>query len=122
MSLISCKNCTLAYDSNVLIKDLSFSVNAGDYLCIVGKNGSGKSTLMHALLGLKQLNGGEIEYGDGLSKTGIGFLPQQTNVRFDFPASVFEVCFRAVVHRICTTPLTIKKMPKTSLSFWVFLI
>ncbi len=91
MPLISCKNCTLAYDSNILIKDLSFSVNAGNYLCIVGKNGSGKSTLMHAILGLKSLNGGEIEYGDGLTKTSIGFLPQQTNVRFDFPASVFEV-------------------------------
>ena len=91
MPLIKCTNCTLAYDSNVLIKDLSFTVNSGDYLCIVGKNGSGKSTLMHAILGLKPLNGGKIEYCDSLRNTDIGFLPQHTNVRRDFPASVFEV-------------------------------
>ncbi|MBR2893952.1 MAG: ATP-binding cassette domain-containing protein, partial [Clostridia bacterium] len=45
MSLISAKNVYLRYENTSVVEDLSFNVEAGDYLCIVGENGSGKSTL-----------------------------------------------------------------------------
>lgn len=91
MSLISCKNICLSYENNKVITDLSFSVEAGDYLCIVGENGSGKSTLVKAMLGLKETSSGHLHFGDGLKRGEIGYLPQQTTAQKDFPASVFEV-------------------------------
>lgn len=54
MAFITCENISLAYENNVVLSDLSFSVHNGDYLCIVGENGSGKSTLIKALLSFKR--------------------------------------------------------------------
>lgn len=91
MSLISVNSLTLSYENMTVIKELSFEVKSGNYLCIVGENGSGKSTLVKALLSLKKPLGGEIAFGDGLSAREIGYLPQQTGAQRDFPASVGEV-------------------------------
>ena len=91
MALISCNQVTLGYENITVFKDLSFEVNKGDYLCIVGENGSGKSTLIKALLGLKKPLKGKVVTGEGLKQTQIGYLPQQTMIQKDFPASVYEV-------------------------------
>ncbi len=91
MALIRTENLTLSYENMTVIRDLSFELNSGDYLCIVGENGSGKSTLVKALLSLKKPVGGAITFGDGLKQREIGYLPQQTGAQRDFPASVFEV-------------------------------
>ena len=91
MSLLTIKNLSLGYDSHIIVKNLNFTVNAGDYLCIIGENGSGKSTLMKTLLNLREPSGGQILIGDGLKKNEIGYLPQQTLVQRDFPASVKEI-------------------------------
>ena len=90
-SQIECKNVTLGYDGSAVIKGLDFKVNSGDYLCILGENGSGKSTLIKALLGLINVMDGSINWGDGVSAKQIGYLPQQTLVQRDFPASVREI-------------------------------
>ena len=74
-----------------VIENMSFEVADGDYLCIVGENGSGKSTLVKALLSLKKPEKGSIEFGEGLKKNEVGYLPQQTMAQKDFPASVYEV-------------------------------
>ena len=91
MALISCNDLCLAYEGKSAVENLSFDVEAGDYICIVGENGSGKSTLIKALLGLKKPKSGSVTYGDGLRQTEIGYLPQQTPAQKDFPASVKEV-------------------------------
>ena len=91
MALLTTQNLSLGYDSHIILKDLNFSVNAGDYLCIVGENGSGKTTLMKTLLRLQEPAGGRILIGDGLKNNEIGYLPQQTVVQKDFPASVREI-------------------------------
>lgn len=91
MAQLSCKNLSFAYDGETVLSDINFSIEAGSYLCIVGENGSGKSTLMKGLLGLKSPATGAVEFGDGLKQTEIGYLPQQTQIQRDFPASVFEV-------------------------------
>lgn len=91
MAQIICKNAALGYDGEIVTRDISFTVNRGDYLCIVGENGSGKSTLVKAILQLVQPVDGSIEIGDGLSASQIGYLPQQTELQRDFPASVREV-------------------------------
>lgn len=91
MSLISCKNVYLRYENVSVVEDLSFEVQAGDYLCIVGENGSGKSTLIKSVLGLKETASGHLHFGDGLKSKDVGYLPQQTTAQKDFPASVYEV-------------------------------
>ena len=91
MALITVRDLSLGYDARSIAEGLDFTVNAGDYLCIVGENGSGKSTLMKTLLGLKEPISGTVIIGDGLKKNEIGYLPQQTIVQRDFPASVREI-------------------------------
>ena len=91
MAIIQLKNVTMSYEGSRVINELSISINKGDYVCIVGENGSGKTTLIKGLLGLKALDGGEIIFGDGLCKNEIGYLPQQSEMQRDFPASVKEV-------------------------------
>lgn len=91
MALIACRDAAFAYEGNVAISGLNFSVTSGSYVCIVGENGSGKSTLIKGLLRLKPPAQGIVTLGDGLRQTEIGYLPQQTSVQKDFPASVYEV-------------------------------
>ena len=91
MPLITCKDLCLGYDGQEILHNLNFSVDAGDYLCIVGENGSGKSTLMRTLLGLQQPLRGTITLGEDLTHRQIGYLPQQTIVQRDFPATVREI-------------------------------
>ena len=91
MALIKCENVSIGYEGQMVVHDLDFEINQGDYLCIVGENGSGKSTLVKSLLGLKNVDKGKIVFDDGLKQTEIGYLPQQTDVKKDFPASVYEV-------------------------------
>ncbi len=91
MALLTCENAALGYDGRAVLSGINFSVNSGDYLCIVGENGSGKSTLMKTVLGLQKPISGRIVFGEGLSQTKIGYLPQQTAVQKDFPATVREI-------------------------------
>ena len=91
MALRTVEDLKLGYESQVVLDHLNFTVNTGDYLCIVGENGSGKSTLMRTLLHLMPALGGRITAGDGLMPNEIGYLPQQTVVQKDFPASVWEI-------------------------------
>ena len=111
MSIIDCKNLTISYEGRTIVRNVSFSISAGDYLCIVGENGSGKTTLMKTLLGLKKPDSGQVLFGDGCSvgkvnarggagafgnaackiNHKIGYLPQKTNLQKDFPASVMEI-------------------------------
>lgn len=91
MALLTVRDLSLGYDGQTIVEGLNFTVNEGDYLCIVGENGSGKTTLMKTLLGLRKPLGGEIRIGEGLMRNEIGWLPQQTLVQRDFPASVREI-------------------------------
>lgn len=91
MALLTVSDLSVGYDSQAVISNLSFTVNPGDYLCIVGENGAGKTTLMRTLLRLIPPISGSITPGEGLKLNEIGYLPQQTAVQKDFPASVREI-------------------------------
>ena len=109
MSLIECKNLYVNYDGKTVVSDLSFSVENGDAVCIVGENGSGKTTLVKAILGLVKISGGGVTFGDGLKQNEIGFLPQQTDVQRDFPASVNEIVLSGCINNIGMRPFFSKK-------------
>ena len=91
MAYLTVQNLSVGYDGHPVAEGISFTVSAGDYLCVVGENGSGKSTLMKTLLRLQEPLSGQILPGDGLRRNEIGYLPQKTAVQRDFPASVREI-------------------------------
>lgn len=104
MAQLTCQKLCVGYDGKSVLQDLNFEVLAGDYLCIVGENGSGKSTLMKTILGLQPPISGRILTGDGLRKNEIGYLPQQTVVQKDFPASVREIVLSGCQERCGSRP------------------
>ena len=115
MSLIKFDSVSLGYTDSV-VESLSFSVHAGDYLSIVGENGSGKSTLIKTLLGLIPSMGGEIAFGEGLSHSEIGYLPQQNAAQSDFPASVSEVVLSGCLGKSGLIPFYLKEQRAVALS------
>ena len=112
MAQLTCQNLCVGYDGRPVLQDLTFELLAGDYLCIVGENGSGKSTLMKTILGLQAPISGRILTGDGLRKNEIGYLPQQTVVQKDFPASVREIVLSGCLGRCGSRPFYNKEEKK----------
>ena len=104
MSYITCKDLAVGYDGRSVASGLNFSIDKGDYLCIVGENGAGKSTLVKTLLGLLKPVSGEIKFGDDLTSRDIGYLPQQTPVQKDFPATVWEVALSGTLTKCGARP------------------
>lgn len=109
MSLLACENVSLGYEGKTVVEGLTFNINSGDYLCILGENGSGKSTLMKTLLGLRTPMSGSITMADGLKKNEIGYLPQQTIVQKDFPASVKEIVMSGFLNHSGLRPFYTKE-------------
>ncbi len=104
MAQLECRDLTLGYEGHAVLSRLSFAVNEGDYLCIVGENGSGKTTLMKTILGLLKPMKGTVVFGDGLKENGIGYLPQHTAVQKDFPATVWEIVLSGCQSRLGKRP------------------
>ena len=109
MAQLTCQDLCVGYDGKSVLQDLNFAVSSGDYLCIVGENGSGKSTLMKTILGLQMPIRGRILTGDGLRKNEVGYLPQQTVVQKDFPASVREIVLSGCQGRCGSRPFYSKE-------------
>lgn len=99
MALLELSHVTLGYENLVAARDVSAKVDPGDYLVVVGENGSGKSTLVKGMLGLVKPRAGRITLGEGLKKSQIGYMPQQTKAQRDFPASVWEVVLSGCLNR-----------------------
>lgn len=91
MAWITCQDVALGYQKTVLVQGLNLEVNRGDYWCVIGDNGVGKSTFVRTLLGLQPVLAGQISLGEGLRAQDLGYLPQQTAVQRDFPATVEEI-------------------------------
>lgn len=95
MELIKINKLTFRYesrDNEDTLKNISLSVNEGDFLCIVGENGSGKSTLIKCIVGLNKIPDGKIIINEKL-----GYLPQKTEIQANFPASIEEVIMSGTI-------------------------
>ncbi|MGN0370928.1 MAG: metal ABC transporter ATP-binding protein [Butyrivibrio sp.] len=115
MALIACENISLGYEGEVILENINFSLNGGEYLCIVGENGTGKSTLVKGLLKLKKPMSGNILYEEGLKSSEIGYLPQQTLAQKDFPASVYEVVLSGRLNSLGMKPFFGRKDKKDAI-------
>ncbi len=109
MAQLTCENVILGYEKTAVTGRIDFSLNKGDYLCIIGDNGSGKSTLVKGILGLRKPMEGVISFGDGLKQNEIGYMPQQTVVQKDFPASVEEIVISGCLSRSGLRPFFSKQ-------------
>ena len=112
MTHIECKDLTLGYDDGIVAEHINFTVERGDYLCIVGENGAGKSTLMKTMLSLIKPAGGELKFSDELKRNEVGYLPQQTIVQRDFPANVREIVMSGNLSRMGLKPFYGKQEKK----------
>ena len=109
MPLLSFENIAIGYDNNPIVENLSFAVEEDDYLTILGENGAGKSTLLKTMLGLIKPLSGKIVFDAEVKKTDIGYLPQQTVVQKDFPASVWEIVISGCLSKNGLRPFYSKK-------------
>ena len=94
-NLIKCSQLTLGYGSKNIVNSFDYEINAGDYLCIIGRNGCGKTTFLRGLAGILRPKAGKIELRNSLKRKEIGYLPQITIAQKDFPASVEEIVLSA---------------------------
>lgn len=104
MAQLRCENISVAYEDGIVVSDVSFELNRGDYVCIVGENGAGKSSLLKGILGLAKIQGGKLEYGDGMSRADVGYLPQQKDYQKNFPATVKEVVMSGFLNKMGLRP------------------
>ena len=102
--VLNCSGLSFGYDGKTVLHDVSFYVEQGDYLCILGENGAGKSTLVKGLLSLIKPQAGSLQKGAGLHDRETGYLPQQTVVQRDFPASVYEVVLSGCLNSLRIRP------------------
>ena len=98
MSFIEVSHLSLGYDHQIVISNLSFSIEQGDFVCIVGPNGAGKSTLIKGILGLLKPMSGEVLY-HGLKLNFIGYMPQESKIDKHFPASVEEIVLSGTLNQ-----------------------
>ena len=89
--IINCQNTAFGYDGHIVIHDLNFSVEAGNFILLAGENGSGKSTLIKGLLRLLPPMKGTLSFGPGFRQFHTGYLSQQIAAKQDFPAGVYEI-------------------------------
>ena len=114
MELLKFEDVSVGYEGKPVVEHLNFTVSEGDYLCIVGENGAGKSTLMKTLLSLKTPLSGKISFQNGLAHNEIGYLPQQTDIQRDFPATVKEVVLSGCLNRSGLRPFYTKQQKETA--------
>ena len=114
MELLKLTDVSVGYEGKAVASHLSLTLHEGDYLCIVGENGAGKSTLMKTLLNLRAPIEGSIVFSDAIARNEIGYLPQQTQVQRDFPATVWEVVLSGCLNRSGLRPFYTKAQKQTA--------
>lgn len=118
MELLHVEGVSFSYDQYTVIKNLSFKVHEGDYVWVIGENGTGKSTLINGLLNLRKPSSGQIIFNETLKQSEVGYLPQQTVIQKEFPASVWEIILSGCLNQCGWLPLY-KKSDKERAVKWM---
>lgn len=101
--LISLKNICLAYEEKIICRDISFSIEQGDRIALIGKNGSGKTSILKLLLGELTQKSGEFQIGKALK---ISYVSQITSflkgslTAFAKQAQLREELFLAILRKL----------------------
>lgn len=89
LSAIEVNDVTVNYGKHTALRDVSFKLDKGSLLYVVGPNGSGKTTLIKLLVGLINPTHGKVS----LNSDSVGYLPQKLNHGQNFPITVKEVIY-----------------------------
>ncbi len=109
---IICNNLSIGYNNIPLYENINFTISKGAYVCIVGENGTGKSTLVKTILGLLPPLEGNVFMDVKKNGVNIGYLPQQTQIQQDFPASAYEIVLSGCLNKMGLRPFYTKKEKK----------
>lgn len=121
MKLLECKKLNIGYSDRTICKDISFSLEQGQYFCVIGENGCGKSTLLKTILGLTKQLSGKVIFDKNFNKSMIGYLPQQTDLQRDFPATVREVIMSGFLNKMGFRPFYNKEEKQKATEIMQFL-
>jgi zinc/manganese transport system ATP-binding protein len=91
--ILSVTNASLSFAERSIWSNLSFDVNAGEFIAVIGANGSGKSMLLKSILGQQRLTNGEVRFMGqpvGHGNTKIGYVPQHRAVESQLPLKVID--------------------------------
>lgn len=94
MAILEVKKLYTSYNGHSALENISFSINEGEYVCLVGENGSGKSTLIKTIVGLHKKDSGDIILNEKLEN--ISYLAQNNLTDLDFPATAKEIIMTGV--------------------------
>lgn len=104
MKILECKKLNIGYNEKSVCKDINFTLESGQYVCVIGENGSGKSTLLKTILGLIKPIAGKVVFDKLFNKSLVGYLPQQTDMQRDFPATVREIVMSGFINQMGLRP------------------
>ncbi len=108
MAILNVNNLVLGYEKQIVINDISFTVNKRDFILVIGSNGAGKSTLIKGILGIIKPISGNVVY-DEIKKNHVGYMPQEMKVDSNFPASVMEIVLSGLINKMGFRPFYNKK-------------
>lgn len=95
--IIEVTKVSFAYEKEIILDDISFFIEEGDFVAVIGENGAGKSTLMNLILHNLKAETGEIKlFGDRIEKDNhykdIAFISQNSVLNYrNFPTTIEEV-------------------------------
>lgn len=99
------ENFNFSYGQKRIIHNLSFSLESGDFLTIVGRNGTGKSTIIKCILKTLKIPNNmifldDVDINNIRTFSNIGYIPQKNEFNFEFPITVKEILISAYKGRL----------------------
>jgi zinc transport system ATP-binding protein len=93
-TIIDIQNLHFSYNAQPVLVDVNFTLQAGDFMVMIGPNGGGKTTLIKLMLGLLKADSGTVRiFGQSPQRVShrIGYVPQDVHINKNFPVSVLDV-------------------------------
>jgi zinc transport system ATP-binding protein len=94
------KSLSVAYNGNVVLEDINFTIRKNDFIGVIGPNGGGKTTLLKTILGTVNPFRGSIEFNQRIEGSNlIGYLPQMSTGDLSYPLTVKDVILSGLMIR-----------------------
>lgn len=82
-AILTCSGIAIGHEGRAVCRNINFTLNSGECLCIVGGSGSGRSTLLRVMMNNEPPMEGTVTYENGVTKNDIGCLPQIRDARMN---------------------------------------